>query len=101
MVHEIDLLDVFSYIMEPDQKRDFELHELVKIKTDLEDSFWSIQFNIDEETIKAFEIHYPKTISYKYPIVHVDLDRPTYERWQKLRSSYMKENISKLLEKYK
>ena len=97
MIHELDFLDIASYIIQPDETLNLSFKKLIKIKNILESQFASIEVDIDDYSIRRFEQRYSDFVLVHETSICITMTNKKYQELKKIRTPYLETEIIRLL----
>lgn len=97
MIHELDLLDVASYIVRPDERCELSISKLIKLKNRIEEHFASLEVNIEDDSIICFQHKFSDCVVYENSTVSIEMTAVRCEEIKKMRTPYLEHEILELL----
>ena len=92
----MDLLDVVSYYIKPDQELRLSIKELIGIKEKIESAFSSIEVEIDDSSIHRLQRKYSDSVTFKDSSIQINFSTKEYKEVMQLRSSYMEDRLKQI-----
>ena len=97
MIHELDLLDIASYVIKPNESFDLTFKSLIRIKKKIENQFASIEVDIDDNSINRFQHRYSDFVKIDDTRIRIHMTTLEYTEITKLRTPYLETEIIRLL----
>ena len=98
MIHEIDFLDIVSFLIKDDMPLVVSKKELYSIKRKIESTYYSVEVDVDNFSIERFKHKYQDCVVLKESKITITMSSAKRKELHRLRSSYMEDKIKKLLE---